>query len=246
MALPVALQLYTLRKETEKDFMGTLEKVAEIGYKGVEFAGFGDIPPAQMKECLDRLGLKAVGSHTPVDLLKNNIDKVFEYNNIIGNSYIICPYNEYKSKKDFLEAAKLYNEIGRKCKEKGFIFCYHNHDHEFQVFDGEYGLDIIFKNTDPEFVKTEIDTCFVKVAGLDPASYIRKYSGRSPLLHLKDVSENGIKGTTEVGNGVLDIEGIINAAKEAGVKWLIVEQEEFDRPPIQSAKISFEYLEKIK
>lgn len=245
MNLPVALQLYSLREETKKDFIGTLEKVAEIGYKGVEFAGFGDIPADRMKDCLDSLGLKAVGSHTSLDLLKNSFDKIVEYNHKIGNSNIICPYNEYKSRQDYIEAAKLYNKIGEKCKEKGFEFHYHNHAHEFEIFDGEYGLDIIFKETSSKLVKAEIDTCFVKVAGLDPAAYIKKYKGRCPLLHLKDVEEGGTNGTVEIGNGILDFKGIIDAAMYADVKWLIVEQEFFKGSSLESIKICYENIKKV-
>ena len=150
MSLPVALQLYTVRDETEKDFIGTLEKVAEMGYKGVEFAGFGDIPASRMKATLDRLGLKAVGSHTGPDLLKEKLDEVIKYNLEIGNKYIICPWAPFETKDDYVNAACLFNKIGARCKDSGLQFAYHNHDFEFKVFDGEYGLEILYNGTKPE------------------------------------------------------------------------------------------------
>ena len=123
MSLPIALQLYTVRNETTVDFIGTLEKVAAMGYKGVEFAGFGNVPAAKMKEALDRLGLKSVGSHTGIDLLKDKLDEFIDYNVTIGSKYIVCPWESYESKEDYLKAAKLFNDIGKKCKALHIQLC---------------------------------------------------------------------------------------------------------------------------
>ena len=246
MSLPVALQLYSVRDKTAVDFIGTLEKVAAMGYKGVEFAGFGDIPAARMKEALDKLGLKAVGSHTGLDLLKNKLNEVIEYNIEIGCKYIICPYNTYESKEDYLEAAKLYNEIGEKCKARGLQFAYHNHDFELASFDGEYGLDILFRDTTPENMAAEIDTCWVFFAGLDPAEYVRKYKGRCPLVHLKDLKEKGSKEFIENGDGIIDTPAVVKAAEESGAEWLIVEMDSCPRPSLESVKISLDNLKRMK
>lgn len=246
MNIPAALQLYTLRDETTKDFTGTLEKVAEIGYKGVEFAGFGGLAASQMKAVLDRLGLKAMGSHTGLDLLKNKLDEVIEYNLEIGNPYVICPWAKYETKEDYLEAAKFYNTVGEKCRNKGLQFCYHNHAFEFNTFDGEFGLDIIYRETDPELVKAEIDTYWVQYAGLNPAEYVKKYAGRCPLVHLKDMEAGEDKHFAEVGNGIMDIGAIAAAAKEGGAQWFIVEQDKCKRPALESVKMSFDNLKKMK
>jgi sugar phosphate isomerase/epimerase len=199
-----------------------------------------------MKSCLDRLGLAASGSHVGIDLLTNEFDKVIEYNLEIGNMYIICPWAGYESKEDYLKAAKLYNAIGEKCHAKGLQFCYHNHAHEFTEYDGQHGLDIIYANSAPEFVQAEIDTYWVKRAGIDPVAYINSYSGRCPLIHLKDMEANEKMDFAELGNGMIDIPAIIDAAKAAGSKWLIVEQDSCKRPPLESIKISYDYLKKIK
>lgn len=246
MSLPVALQLYTVRDETAKDFIGTLEKVAAMGYDGVEFAGFGDIPATQMKAVLDRLGLKAVGSHTMPDLLKEKLDEVIKYNLEIGNKYVICPWAPFKTKEDYVNAVRLFNEIGARCRENGLQFVYHNHDFEFTKFDGEYGLDILYNGTTPENMVAEIDTCWAFYAGVDPADYVRKYKGRCPLVHIKDLKTKENKEFIEVGYGVIDIPEIVKAANEIGSEWLIVEIDTCPKPTLESAKISVDYLKSLK
>jgi sugar phosphate isomerase/epimerase len=135
--------------------------------------------------------------------------------------------------------------MGEKCMAKGVQFGYHNHEHEFEKFDGEYGLDIIYRNSDPRMVFAEIDTYWAEHAGVDPVEYIKKYSGRCPLIHLKDMEAGEEKFFAEVGNGIMDMKGIVKAAKAAGAKWLIVEQDRCRRPAIESARMSFENLKKM-
>ncbi|WP_434643473.1 sugar phosphate isomerase/epimerase family protein [Thermoanaerobacterium thermosaccharolyticum] len=244
MDLPLSLQLYTVRNELKDDFIGTLEKVAEVGYKGVEFAGYGGLKASELKKHLERLGLTPTGSHIGLEILKNRLDEEIEYNLEIGNKYIVCPWNKYETKDDFIEASKLFNEIGEKCRNKGIIFCYHNHNHEFVKFDDEYGLDLIYENADSEFLKAEIDTYWVKYAGEDPVKYIKKYSGRVPLVHLKDM-ESDTRDFAEIGEGTMNIKDIISASIEVGVEWFIVEQDICKRPPLESAEISFNNIKKM-
>lgn len=245
MSIPIAVQMYTLRDEMAKDFKGTLEKVAEIGYKGVEFAGYGNLSAAQMKTELDRLGLAAAGSHVGLDLLKEKLEETLEYNLEIGNKYIICPWAKGESKQDYLDLALFLNRTGEKCKAKGLELGYHNHAHEFQVFDGEYALDMIFKNTDPELVKMELDTYWVQYAGIEPVGYLKKYAGRCPLVHQKDMEAGEGKGFTEVGNGIMDIKALHKAAVEIGAQWFIVEQDKCNRPQLESVTISFNNLKQM-
>ncbi|NJD01939.1 MAG: sugar phosphate isomerase/epimerase [Ruminiclostridium sp.] len=245
MALPIALQLYTVRDETERDFIETLEKVAAMGYKGVEFAGFGDIPAKQMKAALDRLGLKAVGSHTGIDLIKDKLDEVIEYNLEIGNKYVICPWAPFKTREDYMEAARLFNGIGAKCKARGIQLAYHNHDFELAIFDGKYGLDILYRSTLPENLAAEIDTCWVFYAGVDPVQYIAKYKGRCPLIHLKDMKSKDRDDFIELGDGIVDISAIVKAAEAAGSEWLVAEMDSCPRPALESARICIDNLKKM-
>lgn len=245
MNLPIALQLYSVRDEMEKDFIGTLKKVADIGYKGVEFAGFGGLSAEQLKKALDGLGLVPVGSHTGVDLLSEKLDEVIEYNLTLGNKYIVCPYNSYESKDAIIRASHFYNEVGEKIRAGGLEFLYHNHDFEFKKYDGEYGIDILFNGVKPENMAAEIDSGWVFHAGINPGDYVRSYTGRCPLVHIKDFTSTENKNFTEIGNGIVDIKAIAAAAVEAGTKWLIAEQDESSIPTLESVRISFNNLRKM-
>ena len=246
MSLPIALQLYSIKDETQKNFELALRKVAQIGYDGVEFAGYGGLSSLSLKKLLDELKLKVCGSHVSLDELTNNIDNVIEYNLQIGNPYIICPYATYNDKADYERMAETLNGLALKCSESGIMFGYHNHGHEFQKFNGEYGLDIIYKGTNSKLVKAEIDTYWVKYAGLDPVEYMKKYAGRCDLIHIKDMEiVDGEKRSTEVGNGIMDIKSIIIESENQGAKWFIVEQEFFNKPTLESVEIGYKNLKKL-
>jgi len=245
MKLPVAVQLYSVRDETEKDFAGTLKKVAEIGYKGVEFAGFGNLPATEMKAILDELGLKAVGSHTSINLLTEKLDEVIEYNITIGNKYIVCPWYKLESKEDILKASQLFNDIGKKIRAAGLRFLYHNHNFEFKKYDGKYGLDILFEGIEDNVMEAEFDTGWIMYAGENPAAYIKKYSGKCPLVHVKDFASTQSPEYTEVGNGLLDVKAVAAAAEENGAEWLIVEQDQCKGSSLESIRISLENLKKM-
>lgn len=246
MSLPIALQLYSIKDETEKNFTEALKRVAKIGYNGVEFAGYGGLSSSELSVLLKELGLKVCGSHVSLEELTNNIEGVIEYSLEIGNPYIICPWAEYSSKQDYEKMAETLNELAIKCSAKGILLGYHNHGHEFQKFQGEYGLDIIYKETDRNLVKAEIDIYWVQYAGLDPAEYIKKHAGRCDLIHIKDMEIiDGEKRSTEVGNGIIDIKTIIVEAEKQGAKWLVVEQEFFNKPSLESVEIGFKNLKKL-
>jgi sugar phosphate isomerase/epimerase len=246
MSLPIALQLYSIKDETEKDFTEALKQVAKIGYTGVEFAGYGGLSSLELKALLSELGLQACGSHVSLEELEKNIDSVIDYNLEIGNPYIICPWAAGSSKEDYEKLAEKLNSIAKKCKAKGISFGYHNHGHEFERFQGEHALDIIYNETDRDLVKAEIDTYWVQHAGIDPVEYIKKHSGRCDLIHIKDMEiVDGEKRSTEVGNGIMDFRGIIKEAEEQGAKWLIVEQEFFNKSSIESVEIGFNNLKKL-
>lgn len=245
----IGLQLYSIKELTEKDFLGTLREVGEIGYDGVEFAGFFNTPAKELKKVMDDIGLVPCGSHTAVDLLKEDLDNVIEYNLEINNPYIICPSlpKEMCDSADaYKETAQLFNEIGQKCKDNGLQFGYHNHAFEFEKFDGQYGLDILLSNTDPQLVQMELDTYWVEYAGLKSVDFMNKYSEHfKTLIHIKDMKSLEDKVNTEIGKGVIDFKEIVQVAKDLGIQWYIVEQEAFDIPQLDSIKESLEYLRGI-
>jgi len=246
MSLPIALQLYTVRDETERDFLGTLEKVAKMGYKGVEFAGYGDITAKQMNSSLKELGLVATASHAGMKLLQEKLDEAIEYSLEIGSKYIVCSSNRCETMDDFLKSSEFFDQVGEKCRANGLSLGYHNHDFEFVKVNGEYALDLLFSKTKPENLFAEIDTCWVYFAGVDPSAYVRKYSGRCPLIHLKDLKVRGEKVFTEVGSGIIDVRSVIKASEEYGAEWMIVEQDSASIPTLDSARISLDNLKKMQ
>lgn len=244
-AIPVAVQMYTLREANEQDFAGTIRKVAEIGYAGVEFAGFYGLAANEVKALLDETGLKAAGSHVSIDLLENDFEQVVATHETIQCNRIICPFfppEQLKSAEDYKSLASRLNVIGQKLVEKGFTFGYHNHAFELDMFDGKSGLEIIFAETNPEFVKVELDIYWVKRGGHDPAEWIKKYEGRLNLVHLKDMTTDDEQFFAELGTGGIDLKSVIEQSKKSGVEWFIVEQDQSRRSALESVEISFNYL----
>ncbi|WP_010268059.1 sugar phosphate isomerase/epimerase family protein [Paenibacillus senegalensis] len=244
----IGLQLYTLREETAKDFKGTLRKVAELGYEGVEFAGYGGIPAGEMKALLDELGLKAIGAHVGLHLLKDNLEQEIDYLKTIGASYMICPYvspEERGGEAEWKERFELLAKVGAEARKHGLVFGYHNHDFEFTGHVGELTIfDALYEATKPEEVQVELDVCWVQFAGQDPLAYIAKYAGRLPLLHLKDFSRkpDGSMDTLQLGLGDVDLPAVIQASSDAGVEWLIVEQDHCQLPPLESVANSIQWV----
>jgi len=237
--------MYTLREDAGKDFVGTLRQVAALGYAGVEFAGTGGLSAADLKRWLDDLGLQVAGSHVGLDQLENNLDAALEYNLQLGNRFVVCPWlpeERRRNADDYRRLAETLNSIGRACRELSLQFCYHNHAFELERFDGQAGLDILYAATDPDLVKAELDTYWVEYGGANAAEYIRKYAGRVPLVHLKDMAADEKRSFAEVGSGTMDFDAIFAACEAARVEWYIVEQDTCSRPPLESVEISLNYL----
>jgi sugar phosphate isomerase/epimerase len=144
-----------------------------------------------------------------------------------------------------MRLAGILDGIGAACSEKGMRLSYHNHSFEFVKFDGEYALDMLYANTSPENVLAEIDTYWVQHGGEDPAAYIRKYSGRGPILHVKDMADDEKKSFAEIGNGILDWHAIREASQQSGVEVYCVEQDVCPGDPLDSARISFQFMQKL-
>lgn len=242
----VALQLYTLRDHVAKDLNGTLGKVAEMGYEGVELAGYGDLGDAEkVKRALDVSGLRLVASHVSSQDLRDDLQRVIDEALILGNKYVVCSglFAGDRSEDGYREFAKLCNEAGARLNSSAIQLCYHNHDFEFnEKVDGGYALDYLYENTEPALLQAELDTFWVQKGGEDPASYIRKYSGRVPLLHIKDMTKDDAKTFAEVGEGSLDWPAIFAAAEEGGTTAYIVEQDICPGEPLDSVRKSLENL----
>src|SRR4051812_13945108 len=207
---PIALQSYTIRDELSKDYFGTLGKVAEVGYQGVEIGPPPEgITIAEFKNHLSAIGLQVIGAHAGIEQLTAGLAAQVDYLHEVGGEYVALSHN-FDSRQAVLETARLFNRIGENCRTEGIQFLYHNHDREFARFDGEYALDILLQATDPGLVKMELDTYWVKRGGADPVDYLRKLHGRCPLLHIKDMEPGEEQFFAEVGEGILDFDAILN------------------------------------
>ncbi len=265
--LPVAVQVYSVRDYAEKDFKGTMQKIKDMGYDGVELAGTYGMTGTEVSAVLKEIGLTPVSAHVPFsELTEDLVGTVKKYKDI-GVSHIAIPYLDEEDRpggKNFEANLAKIEEIGKCCKENGIVLLYHNHDFEFiKMENGEYGLDYMYNKIPTEYLQTELDTCWVNIAGENPADYVKKYTGKAPVVHLKDFYkegkpanmyeligiENEKKEQTgkfefrPVGSGMQDFPSILEASVEAGAKWVVVEQDfTYDIPSIEAIKISREYL----
>jgi sugar phosphate isomerase/epimerase len=243
--VPVALQLYTVREDAARDFVGTLDQVAAIGYVGVELAGYGPLTPPDLRAKLDTLGLTVAGSHIALARLENELDAVIAECRTLQCPYVVCPVlpTERRTVDGFRALAASLNAIGRTVTASGLTLCYHNHAFEFETeIDGMAAYDWLMANTDRALVRIEIDAFWVQKAGRDPAAYIERYSGRVPLVHLKDMTADDAQTFAPVGTGSVDFGPIFAAAERGGVQWYIVEQDRAEGSAIQAARTSWHNL----
>jgi len=245
----IGVQLYTVRRELEKDFEGTLEKVAALGFSEVEFAGYFNRTPQQVKSVLARNNLSSPSVHVLTTGLRSNLQQTIDAAKTIGHQYVVCAYllpEERKSLDDYKRLIELFNDAGERLKKAGLQFCYHNHDFEFMPIDGKIPYDLILAGTDPKTVKMELDLYWIAKAEKNPLKYFSAYPGRFPLVHVKDMDATPKRFFTEVGRGTIDFKEIFAASEKAGIKHYFVEQDETPGSPFESIKMSIDYLKKLE
>ncbi len=247
MAFKVAVQLYSIRGEVAGDMRASLEKVKAMGYDGVEFAGLGNYSAEEIKTMCEEIGLIPISAHVPFATMRKNPEATLADYAKIGCKYVAVPYlvpEDRPGAEGWEKTIEDVAQIGKIAKTMGMQLLYHNHDFEFIKLDGKYALDILYDEVSAEHLQTELDVCWVSVGGEEPAAYIRKYTGRAPVVHLKDYygekSENmyeliGIKSEAPkrpsnfefrpVGSGIQNFPSILEAAKDAGAEWVVVEQD---------------------
>lgn len=243
--MTIALQLYTVRDETARDFAGTLRRVAALGYTAVEFAGYGDLPPRQMQALLAETGLQALSSHVPLERLEHHFEQEMEYAQIIGCPYVIVPWiaPNQRTSATWPALVETLNRKGSAARTHGIIMGYHNHDFEFAPVsedDATYVLDYLLAHTDPANIVLELDTYWAAYAGVDPIAYLQRHRQRVPLVHLKDMTPE--RTFTEVGAGTLPTSALIEAARASGTQGFIVENDQPRIPSLESAERSLRFL----
>jgi sugar phosphate isomerase/epimerase len=245
-----ALQLYSVRDLTGRDFAGTMKKVAEIGYKLVETAGYGNLKTAkEARKALDDAGLKAISGHFAIDMLEKQIEQVVEDAQTLGLEMVVCPFLPEERRKDaagYEATAKSLEKAGLTLHQYGPVLAYHNHSFEFEKFGGKYGMDILLDSTQPHLVAAEIDVYWVKNAGLDPVEYLNKLGDRVRALHLKDMLAGEEKRFAPVGTGIIDFKAVLATAQKNGVRYGIVEQDRtYDKATLDAIRTSLENLKKM-
>ncbi|HOK04351.1 MAG TPA: sugar phosphate isomerase/epimerase [Victivallales bacterium] len=243
----IAAQLYTVREfcKTPEDIAKTAKKLKEIGFEAVQASGLGPIEPQELKKIFDGEGLICCATHESGKMIVEETGKVIEKLQILDCKYTAYPYPHIplKSYEDALTLAKALDKAGNMMKKAGIILSYHNHAIEFEKFKGKTILDVIYDESNPENLQGEIDTYWVQYGGGDPVEWCKKLDGRLPLLHLKEYGIVDNKVTMlEIGNGNLNWEKIVKAAKKSGTEWFIIEEDTCRIDPFESLKISLEYL----
>jgi sugar phosphate isomerase/epimerase len=256
LGLPIGLQPYTVRREMQQDCEGTLRKIAAIGYQDLEIGDpFYGQEPSGLRKLLKSLGMATSSGHYGYPKDTSEWAKSIDHAKSFGVKYMItsAPQEWRKSLDGWKRAAERFNELGAQCRKAGVAVAYHNHHFEYVVLDGKVAYDEFLRLTDPKLVLMELDCFWTTFAGKDPVAYFEKYPGRFPLLHIKDLkpgfppSTDSFKGKpyAEVGKGIIDWKRIFQAAPKGGIKQYYVEQDECDRSPIESIRISYDYLKNL-
>ncbi|HXQ79980.1 MAG TPA: sugar phosphate isomerase/epimerase [Opitutaceae bacterium] len=236
--IPVALQLYSVREEVKRDFAAAAAEVANIGYSGVELAGYGNLDAKGAKAALDAAGLEAAGMHVGYAAVRSDPGAVISDALLLGTRNVVCswwPPGHFVSASACERIGEQLGEVGEALRPFGIRFGFHNHDSEFRIFNKRPALDWILGAAEPRNLFAEVDVFWAHAAGYPPSRFIREQGARIPLLHLKDAKE--------LGQGPVDFAKVFDAADSVGaVDWFIVEQEEYSHAPIKSVRLCFEQM----
>ncbi len=243
------IQLYTVRTEMLADAKGTLKQLAALGIKQIESArsvkgNYYGFTGKEMKQACKDLDMTLRSGHVAVDAKwQQTMEDAAE----AGQEYLICSSmpKSGQTVDNYKQTAEVFNRSGEECKKMGLKFGYHNHDYEFETVGGQVLYDVLMDNTDSKLVHMELDLGWVVASGNDPLEYFKKYKGRFPLWHLKDMDLQK-KNSTEFGKGGLDIVKMLQSQNESGLKYFFIEQEEYAKTPLESMKYNMDYLERTR
>ena len=246
----IGLQLYTVRDQLQADFDGTLAKIAQIGYKNREFAGYYNRTPEQVRATLDRLQLVSTSSHIGAPLMRQDAAAQIKAAKTIGQDYITIPsYNFGKDLAGWRKGVAEFNQWGAMCRDAGVKLAYHNHNFEFAPLEGTTGYEILQNEVDPKLVDFELDLYWARVADQDPLALFAKHPGRFAMWHVKDmVVTDDKKGMSPVGKGTIDFKSYFAHAKQSGLKHFFVEHDSAAQYPggsLASVQASYQYLHQL-
>jgi sugar phosphate isomerase/epimerase len=247
MAIQVGVQLYSVREDCQRDLPGTLKAVAQIGYAGVEFAGYYGYDAKTLRQMLDENGLLCCGTHIGIDqLLGENFERTVEFHLTLGCPYLIVPGlpEVYRaSRQKWIETAHLFGEIAERLKPYGLRTGYHNHWLEFQPMEGELPWDTFFSHASPDVIM-QIDTGNALHGGAHAAPFVRQYPGRALTVHVKEYSSTNPSAI--IGEGEVNWDDFFEACETVGgTEWYIVEQETYAHPPLETIRLCFEAMKRL-
>lgn len=249
MSKKIGLQLYSLREYVGEDPVGMLRKVKECGFNAVEFAGYYDFDATELKSILDEIGLDPLSSHVPFQTLEERLDEVVDYSTKLGLKFVICPAAKLETAEDCKEVAAVLSRAHEALKPHGIQVGYHNHNFEFVEVDGKYLMDYLLEAYAYDDMIAEIDTCWIRYAGVDPVPYIDGLGSVAGPTHLKELGANFKPGSKEdldvqIGKGIIDFEAILAVLAKNGSldKGVVVEQEGFEGDPYEDLARSVEHI----
>lgn len=247
----VGVQLYSLRDDARRDLERTLADIAAIGYRDVELLGsmnnFG-MPPARLREVLDRNGLRAPSTHVSGGAL-DELDRQLDEASILGHQYLMIaslPGSGRKTLDDYRHWADRLNESGRISRARGVWLGFHNHASDFTIVDGGVPYDVLAERIDPSVVRLQLDTGNLAMAGRDPLDYMKRFGDRYWLFHIKDVPQLGATSDTELGKGVIDFRRLLASIDRIDEKHLFVEQESYPGAPLDSVRRDYGYISTLE
>jgi sugar phosphate isomerase/epimerase len=243
---PICAQTYTMRFRLEEDFEGSLARAAEIGYEEIEFDSYFGHSPEQVRQVLQRTGLRAPAAHRPFVTLESEWPATVEYAEAAGHQYIVLAWVAAEHRTtldDYRRIAETCNRVGELAKAAGLTFAYHNHDFEFEAMDGRVPWDILAEETDQDLVRFELDLYWIAKAGGDASTRFTEYPGRFPLVHVKDMAPD--RSMADVGAGTIDFAAVFAQSETAGIRHYVVEH---DNPgdPFASLANSYRYLRSLE
>lgn len=241
----IGIQLYTVRRELGQDPDGTLARLAAIGFREVEFAGYPPGTPRALRSTLDKLGLTAPSAHVSLPAFQGEWERTVESAAILGHRYLVIAFIPPEERRDldaWKRLAAAFNKAGDLCRRSGIQFAYHNHDFEFTPIDGKLPYDLLLAETDPKLVAMEMDLYWITKGEQDPLTYFARWPGRFPLVHVKDMDATPRRFFADAGKGTIDFKRIFRKAGQAGIRHYFYEQDETPGSPFDSAKASYEYL----
>ena len=246
----IGIQLWTVRDQMQRDIAGTFQRLAEIGYREVEFAGYFGHSPAQLRADLDRAGLTAVSTHGELDLVRNHWSEALDTASELGLRYITINWLPAESRRtldDWRRIADDFNSAGERARARGLRLAYHNYDVTLQPVEGTVPLDLLLERVSPENMDFQMDVYWLVVGGGDPLAWIRRHPTRFTMLHVKDSAGPPKHAQTDVGAGVIDFRSILalDAAQRGAIQHVFVEQDD-PADSLAFAKRGFDYLSRLE